>query len=207
MYYLRGGQHVIRCRDSLAQFVIDEVEKVEHVGVLATSFVAVVVVTGVLMTPRLQAQEHDVPGHPYDLDFLGMIAVLEQVQYSSSLAGIRQRLVSPHPAYRAEMPFAGEDVIPVVHEGDATGVQVTIMLGRVVFASDVDPALAERVDDNGGLSAGPIFKVAVPEILFCHSGLPKLIIYPTCNGHWRPVRRSSMLAVGCAVYGEATVTV
>ena len=74
---LRGGQHVIRCRDSLAQFVIDEVEKVEHVVVLATSFVAVVVVTGVLMTPRLQAQEHDVPGHSYYFDFLDTVAVLE----------------------------------------------------------------------------------------------------------------------------------
>jgi hypothetical protein len=86
--------------------------------------------------------------------------------------------VSPYPAYPAEVLFAGENVIPVVHEGNAAGVQVAIMLGRVVFASDVDSALAERVDDNGGLSAGPIFKLAVPESLFCHCGLPKLIIYP-----------------------------
>jgi hypothetical protein len=75
------------------------------------------------------------------------------------------------------MLFAGENVIPVVHEGNAAGVQVAIMLGRVVFASDVDSALAERVDDNGGLSAGPIFKVAIPESLFRHCALPKLIFY------------------------------
>jgi hypothetical protein len=87
--------------------------------------------------------------------------------------------VSPHPAYPAEMLFAGEDVIPVVHEANATGVQVAIMLGRVVFASDVDSALAERVDDNGGLSAGPILKVAVPGSLFRHcAALPKLIFHP-----------------------------
>jgi len=178
MQRLRGGQHVIRRRDSLAQFVIDETEKIEHVGVLTTPFVTVVVVTGVLMTPRLQAEEHDIPGHSYHLDFLDTIAVLEQVQHSSSLAGVRQRLVPPHPAYPAEMLFAGENVIPVVHEANATRVQVAIMLGRVVFASDVDSALAERVDDNGGLAAGPIFEVAIPETLFCHCGLPKLIIYP-----------------------------
>ena len=174
---LRGSQHVIRCRNSLAQLVIDEAEKIEHVGVLTALFVTVVVVTGVLMAPRLQAEEHDVPGHSYYLDFLDAIAVLEQVQHSSSLAGVRQRLVSPHAAYPAEVLFAGENVIPVVHEGNATGVQVAIMLGRVVFASDVDPALAERVDDNGGLLAGRVFKVAIPETLFCHCGLPKLIIY------------------------------
>ena len=119
---LRGGQHVIRRRDSLAQLVIDEVENIEHVGVLTTCFVTVVVVTGVLMTPRLQAEEPDVPGHSYHLDFLDMIAVLEQVKHSSSLASVRQRLVSPYPAYPAEMLFAGENVVPVVHVGDATGV-------------------------------------------------------------------------------------
>jgi hypothetical protein len=74
---LRGGQHVIRRRDSLAQFVIDEVEKIEHVGVLTTPFVTVVVVTGVLMTPWLQAEQHDVPGYSYYLDFLDTIAVLK----------------------------------------------------------------------------------------------------------------------------------
>jgi hypothetical protein len=168
---------VIRCRDSLAQFVIDEAEKIEHVRVLTAPFVTVVVVAGVLMTPWLQAEEPDVPGHSYYLDFLDMIAVLEQVQHSTSLAGVRENLVSPYPAYPAEMLFAGENVIPVVHVGNATGVQVAIMLGRVVFASDVDPALAERVDDNGGLSPGRVFKVAVPETLFRHCGLPKLIIY------------------------------
>jgi hypothetical protein len=68
---------VVRCRDSLAKFVIDEAEKIEHVGVLTTPFVTVIVVTGVLMTPRLQADEHDVPGHSYHLDFLDTIAVLE----------------------------------------------------------------------------------------------------------------------------------
>jgi hypothetical protein len=129
------------------------------------------------MTARLQAEEHDVPGHSYRLYFLDPIAVLEQVKNSSPLAGVRQRLVSPYAAYPAEMLFAGENVIPVVHEGDAAGMQVAIMLGRVVFAADVDPALAERVDDNGGLSAGRVFKVAIPEILFRHSGLPKSIIY------------------------------
>jgi len=77
MHRLRGGQHVIRRRDSLAQFVIDEAEKIEHVGVLTTRFVTVIVVTGVLMTPWLQAEEHDVPGHSYYLDFLDTIAVLE----------------------------------------------------------------------------------------------------------------------------------
>jgi len=81
--------------------------------------------------------------------------------------------VSPYPAYPAEMLFAGENVIPVVHVGNATGVQVAIMLGRVVFASDVDPALAERVDDNGGLPAGHIYKVAVPGSLFRHCALLK----------------------------------
>ena len=177
MHRLRGGQHVIGRRDSLAQFVIDEVEKIEHVGVLTTRFVTVVMVTGVLMTARLQAEEHDAPGHSYRLYFLDPIAVLEQVQHSSPLAGVRQRLVPPHPAYPAEMLFAGENVVPVVHETDAAGVQVAIMLGRVVFAADVDSALAERVDDNGGLSAGPIFKVAIPESLFRHCALPKLIFY------------------------------
>jgi hypothetical protein len=132
------------------------------------------------MTPWLQAEQHDVPGHSYRLDFLDMIAVLEQVKHSSSLAGVRETLVSPpsaYPAYPAEMLFADEYVIPVVHEGNATGVQVEVMLGRVVFASDVDSALTERVDDDGGLSAGPIFKMAIPESLFCHCALPKLIIY------------------------------
>ena len=118
---LRGGQHVIRRRDSLAQLVIDEVENIEHAGVLTTCFVTVVVVTGVLMTPRLQAEEPDVPGHSYHLDFLDMIAVLEQVKHSSSPASVRQGLVSPYPAYPAEMLFAGENVVPVVHVGDATG--------------------------------------------------------------------------------------
>ena len=144
---------------------------------LTTCFVTVVVVTGVLMTPWLQAEEPDVPDHSYNLDFLDTIAVLEQVQHSSSLAGVRQRLVPPHPAYPAEMLFAGENVIPVVHEANATRVQVAIMLGRVVFASDVDPALAERVDDNGGLSTGRVFKVAVPGSLFRHCALLKLIFY------------------------------
>jgi hypothetical protein len=87
-------------------------------------------------------------------------------------------LVSPHPAYPAEILFAGENVIPVVHEGNATGVQVAVILGLVGFASDVDSVVAERVDDNGGLSAGPSLKVAVPENFFCHCALPKLIIYP-----------------------------
>ena len=50
------------------------------------------------------------------------------------------------------------------------------MLGRVVYAVDVDSILAERVDDNGGLSAGPIFKVAIPESLFRHCALPKSIL-------------------------------
>jgi hypothetical protein len=174
---LRGGQHVIRRRDSLAQLVIDEAEKIEHVGVLTTFFVTVVVVTGVLMTPRLQAEEPDVPDHSYHLDFLDMIAVLEQVQHSSSLASVRKRLVSPYTAYPAEMLFAGENVVPVVHVGNATGVQVAIMLGRVVFASDVDPALAERVDDDGGLSARRIDKVATPGSVFRHCALLKLIFY------------------------------
>jgi hypothetical protein len=82
-----------------------------------------------------------------------------------------------YPAYPAEMLFADENVIPVVHEGNATGVQVAIMLGWVVFASDVDSALAERVDDNGGLSAGPILKIAVPGSRLRHYALPKLINY------------------------------
>jgi hypothetical protein len=168
---------VIRCRDSLAQFVIDEAEKIEHVRVLTAPFVTVVVVAGVLMTPWLQAEEPDVPGHSYYLDFLDMIAVLEQVQHSSSLAGVRENLVSPYPAYPAEMLFAGENVVPVVHVGDAAGEQVAIMLGRVVCAVDVDAMLAERVDDDGGLSAGPIFKVAIPGNLFRHCVLPKLIFY------------------------------
>ena len=84
--------------------------------------------------------------------------------------------MSPHPAHPAEMLFAGENVIPVVHEANAAGVQVAIMLGRVVCAVDVDSILAERVDDNGGLSAGPIFKVAIPESLFRHCALPKSIL-------------------------------
>ena len=74
------------------------------------------------------------------------------------------------------MLFAGENVIPVVHEGNATGVQVAVMLGLVGFAADVNSALAERVDDNGGLSAGPSLKVAVPGILFCHLPSANLII-------------------------------
>jgi len=177
MQRLRGGQHVIRRRDSLAQFLVDETEKIKHVGVLTTPFVTVVVVTGVLMTPRLQAEEHDVPGNSYYLDFRDTVVVLEYVQHSSLLAGVHRTLGSPHPAYPAEMLFAGENVIPVVHEGNATGVQVAIMLGQVGFAADVDSALAERVDDNGGLPAGPIFKVAIPESLFRHCALPKLIFY------------------------------
>jgi hypothetical protein len=105
---------------------------------------------------------------------------LEQVKHSSSLAGVRQKLVSPppaYPAYPAEMLFADENVVPVVHVGNATGEQVAIMLGRVVCAVDVDSALAERVDDDGGLSAGPILKVAIPGNLFRHCALPKLIFY------------------------------
>src|SRR5438477_11919603 len=96
------------------------------------------------------------------------------------------------------MLFAGENVIPVVHEGDATGVQVAIMLGRVVFASDVDSVLAEGVDDNGGLSAGPILKVAVPGSRFRHCALPKLIISRSNSGHWWPVCSSSRArGLGC----------
>src|SRR5512142_1973016 len=171
MQNLRGGQHVIRRRDSLAELVIDEAEKFEHVGVLTARVVTVVVVTGVLVTPWLQADEHDVPGHSFYLDFLDTIAVLEQVKHSSPLAGVRNDLMSPYPAYPAEMLFAGENVIHVVHEGNATGMHVTVMLGRIVFASDVDPALAERVDDNGGLSAGPILEVAVPGSRLRHYAL------------------------------------
>jgi hypothetical protein len=129
------------------------------------------------MTPRLQAEEPDVPGHSYHLDFLDMIAVLEQVQHSSSLASVRKRLVSPYTAYPAEMLFAGENVVPVVHVGDATGVQVAIMLGQVDLAFDVDSALAERVDDDGGLSARRIDKVALPGSVFRHCALLKLICY------------------------------
>ena len=173
---LRGGQHVIRRRDSLAQLVIDEVENIEHVGVLTTCFVTVVVVTGVLMTPRLQAEEPDVPGHSYHLDFLDMIAVLEQVQHSSSPASVRQGLVSPYPAYPAEMLFAGENVVPVVHVGDATGCRSRSCSAGSCAPSMSIPSLAERVDDNGGLSAGPIFKVAIPESLFRHCALPKSIL-------------------------------
>ena len=165
-----GGQHVIRRRDSLAQFVLDEAEKIEHVGVLSAPLVTVVVVTDVLMAPRVQANEHDVPGHSYDLDFRD--TVLEYVQHSLLLAGVHWTLGSPHPAYPAEILFAGENVIPVVHEGNAAGVHVAVVLGPVGFAADVDSALAERVDDDGGLSAGPGLKVAVPESLFCHCALP-----------------------------------
>src|SRR5580704_14420630 len=174
---LRGGQHVIRRRDSLAQFLVDEAEKIEHVGVLNAPFVTVVIVTGVLMTPRVQAEEHDVPDHSYYLDYRDtVVVVLEYVQHPSWLAGVHRTLGSPlHPAYLAEILFAGENVIPVVHEGNATGVQVAVILGLVGFAADVDSALAERVDDNGGLSAGPILKLAVPENFFCHCALPKLI--------------------------------
>ena len=170
---------MIRRRDSLAQFVVDEAEKIEHVGVLTAPFVTVVVVTGVLMTPRVQAEEHDVPDHSYNLDFRDtVVGLLEYVQHSSWLAGVHRTLGSPPPAYPAEILFAGENVIPVVHEGNAAGVQVAVILGLVGFAADVDSLLAERVDDNGGLSAGPSLKVAVPENLFCHCALPKLIIYP-----------------------------
>ena len=70
-------------RDSLAQFVVDEAEKIEHVGVLTAPFVTVVVAASVLMTPRVQAEEHDVPDHSYDLDFRGTVVDLEYVQHSS----------------------------------------------------------------------------------------------------------------------------
>jgi hypothetical protein len=163
---------MIRRRDSLAQLVVDEAEKIEDVGVLTAPFVTVVVVTGVLMTPRVQAEEHDVPDHSYYLDFRDTVAVvLEYVQHSLLLAGVHRTLGSSYPAYPAEILFAGENVIPVVHEGNATGVQVAVFFGPVGFAADVDSALAERVDDNGGLSAGPSLKVAVPVILFCHIAL------------------------------------
>jgi hypothetical protein len=171
MHYLRGGKHVIRSRDSLAEFVVDEAEKIEDVGVLTAPFVTVVVVTGVPMTPRVQAEEHDVPDHSYYLDFRGTVVDLEYVQHSLLLAGVHRTLGSPYPAYPAEILFAGENVIPVVHEGNATGVQVAVFFGPVDFAADVDSALAERVDDDGGLSAGPSLKVAVPVILFCHCAL------------------------------------
>src|SRR5580700_5290077 len=170
MNYLRGGQHVIRRRDSLAQFVVDETEKIEHVGVLTAPFVTVVVVTGVLMTPRVQADEHDVPDHSYYLDLRGPVVDLKYVQHSLLLAGVHRTLGSPHPAHPAEILLAGENVIPVVHEGNATWVHVAVILGPVGFAADVDSALAERVDDNGGLSAGPGLKVAVPNF-FCHCAL------------------------------------
>ena len=74
---------MIRRRDFLAQFVLDEAERIEHVGVLTAPFVAVIVVTDVLMTPRVQANEYDVPGHWYDLDFRGTVVGLEYVQHSS----------------------------------------------------------------------------------------------------------------------------
>jgi hypothetical protein len=76
------------------------------------------------------------------------------------------------PAFPAEILFAGENVIPVVHEGNATAVQVAVMLGLVDFAADVDSALAECVNDDGGLSAGLSLKVAVPENFFRHCALP-----------------------------------
>jgi len=164
-----GGQHVIRRRDSLAQFVLDEAEKLEHVGVLTAPLVTVVVVTDVLMTPRVQANEHNVPGHSYDLDFRD--TALEYVQHSSLLAGVHRTLGSRPPAYPAEILFAGENVIPVVHEGNAARVQVAVLLGLVGFAADVDSALAERIDDDFGLLGGSLLKIAVPEALFCHCAL------------------------------------
>jgi hypothetical protein len=94
------------------------------------------------------------------------------------LAGVHRTLGSPYPAHSAEILLAGENVIPVVHEGNATRVQVAVILGMVGFTADVDSVLAERVDDDGGLSAGLSLKVAIPESLFCHCALPKLIIYP-----------------------------
>jgi hypothetical protein len=129
------------------------------------------------MTPWVQAEEHDVPDHSYYLDFRDL-GVLEYVQHSSLLAGVHRRLGSPYPAYPAEIPFAGENVIPVVHEGNATGVQVAVLLGPVGFAADVDSALAERIDDDFGLLGGSLLEIAVPEAPFCHCALPKFIIYP-----------------------------
>jgi len=174
---LRGGQYMIRRRDPLAQFVVDETEKIEHVGVLTAPFVTVVVVTGVLMTPRVQAEEQDVPDHSYYLDFRGTVVGLEYVQHSSLLAGVHRTLGSPYPAYPAEILLAGENVIPVVHEGNATGVQVVVFFGVVGETADFDRdfAVAERVDDDLGLRNGLILKRmlkrAVPVILFCHCAL------------------------------------
>jgi hypothetical protein len=163
---------VIRRGNSLAKLVIDVTEKIENTSVLTAPFVTVVVVTGVLMSSRLQAEEHDVPGHSFYLDFLDTVVFLEYAQHSSMAAGVHRTLGSPTPACPAQMLFAGENMIPVVHMGNATRVQVAIMLGLVGFAVDVDSALAERVDDNGSLSAGRSLKVAMPVILFRHCALP-----------------------------------
>jgi hypothetical protein len=113
------------------------------------------------MTPRAQAEEHDVPDHSYYLDFRGtVVVVLEYVQHSSWLAGVHKTLVSPPPAYPAEILFAGENVIPVVHEGNTTGVQVVVFFGVVGETADFDRdfAVAERVDDDLGLRNGLILK-------------------------------------------------
>ena len=86
MQRLRSSERVIRRRDSLAPFVVDEAEKIEHVGVLTAPFVTVVVVPGVPMTPRVQAEEHDVPDHSYYLDFRDTVVVLEGVRLALLVA-------------------------------------------------------------------------------------------------------------------------
>ena len=184
---LRGGQHVIRRRDPRAEFGVDAVEKVEHVGRLtAASRVAFRGPAAEASSWRGGFKSRSTTSLTTRLTATSSIpwVLLEYIQYSSLLPGVLNSLGFRRSAFPAEILFAGEDAVLGVHVGNATGVQVVVFFGVVAETADFDRdfAVAERVDDDlglrDGLSLKRMLKRAVPVILFCHCALPKLIIYP-----------------------------
>ena len=160
---MRGGHHVIRRRDAHAEFGVDEVEKVGHVGRLGS--------TNALTAVRVPAEQQDVPDDSPDLDFLDAVFP-EYVQYPSLLACVLNGLGLQGPSCPAEVLFADENVTLGVHEGNAIGFHVVVFFGTVGKTADFDFAVAERVDDDLGLGGGLRRKRAVPVGLFCHGALP-----------------------------------
>ena len=172
---------MIRRRDPRAEFGVDAVEQVEHVGPPTASGPAVAFrgpgSGSVLVARRAQVDEHDIVDHSPDGNLLDPVGLLEYIQYSSLLPGVLNSLDSVRSAFPAEILLAGEDAVLGVHEGNATGVQVVVFFGVVGEAADFDRdvSVAERVDDDLGLRDGHSLKRrlkrAVPVILLCHCAL------------------------------------
>jgi hypothetical protein len=181
MHYLRGGQHMIRRRGPRAEFGVDAVEQVEHIGPPTVSGPAVAFrgpgSGSVLAASRVQVDEHDIVDHSPDGSLLDPVGLPEYIQYSSLPPGVLNSLDSVRSVFPAEILLAGEDAVLGVHEGNAAGVQVVVFFGVVGEAADFDRdvAVAERVDNDLGLRNGPSLKRrlkrAVPVIVLCHCAL------------------------------------